>query len=81
MHPTRRRRRPWPTLLLLALTALALAVAAVVLVAPPVGAHSLGGVEPSNYRSRVQATVLPWPGGRWHGRLDDRDDPDLPGGA
>ena len=81
MHPTHPGRRPWPMVLLVVVTALALALLAVVLVAPPVGAHSLGGVEPSNYRSRVQATVLPWPGGRWHGRLDDRDDPNLAGGA
>ena len=47
MHPTQPHRRHWPTVLLLALTALAVAVAAVVLVAPPVGAHSLGGFEPA----------------------------------
>lgn len=45
MHPTQPRRRPWPTVLLLAVTAVALALLAVVLVAPPVGAHPLGGVE------------------------------------
>jgi hypothetical protein len=41
MHPTHPRRRPWPTVLLLAVTALLLALFALVLVAPPVGAHSL----------------------------------------
>jgi hypothetical protein len=55
MHPTHPRRRPWPTVLLLAVTAVALALFAVVLVAPPVGAHSLGGAEPSNYQTRVLA--------------------------
>ena len=39
MHPTHPGRRPWPTVLLLAVTALLLALFAVVLVAPPVGAH------------------------------------------
>ena len=62
MHPTHPRRRPWPTVLLLAVTAVALALFAVVLVAPPVGAHSLGGVEPSNYRARVLAVRPPVPG-------------------
>ena len=62
MHPTHPRRRPWPTVLLLAVTAVALALLAVVLVAPPVGAHSLGGVEPSNYRARVLAVRPPVPG-------------------
>jgi hypothetical protein len=47
MHPTHPRRRPWPTVLLLVVTALLLAVFAVVLVAPPVGPHSLGGAESS----------------------------------
>ena len=61
MHPTHPRRRPWPTVLL-AVTAVALALLAVVLVAPPVGAHSLGGVEPSNYRARVLAVRPPVPG-------------------
>jgi hypothetical protein len=46
MHPTHPGRHPWPTVLLLVLTALALALLAVVLVAPPVGAHPLGGVGP-----------------------------------
>jgi hypothetical protein len=55
MHPTHPRRRPWPTVLLLVVTALLLAVFAVVLVAPPVGAHSLGGVESS--RSATEWTV------------------------
>jgi len=58
-HP---RRRPWPTLLLLVLTALLLALVAVVLVAPPVRAGALGGVEPSNYRTRVLAVRPPVPG-------------------
>jgi hypothetical protein len=62
MHPTHPRRRPWPTVLLLAVTALLLALFAVVLVAPPVGAHALGGVEPSNYRARVLAVRPPVPG-------------------
>jgi hypothetical protein len=62
MHPTHPGRRPWPTVLLLVVTALALALLAVVLVAPPVGAHSLGGVEPSNYRARVLAVRPPVPG-------------------
>jgi hypothetical protein len=62
MHPTQPRRRPWPTVLLLAVTAVALALVAVVLVAPPVGAHPLGGVEPSNYRARVLAVRPPVPG-------------------
>ena len=55
MHPTHPGRRPWPTVLLLALFA-------VVLVAPPVGAHPLGGVEPSNYQARVLAVRPPVPG-------------------
>ncbi|HJW36699.1 MAG TPA: hypothetical protein VJ769_08670, partial [Actinomycetes bacterium] len=62
MHPTHPRRRPWPTVLLLVVTALLLALFAVVLVAPPAGAHSLGGVEPSNYRTRVLAVRPPVPG-------------------
>jgi hypothetical protein len=62
MLPTHPRRRPWPTLLLLALTALLLALVAVVLVAPPVRAGALGGVEPSNYRTRVLAVRPPVPG-------------------
>jgi hypothetical protein len=62
MHPTQPRRRPWPTVLLLAVTAVALALLAVVLVAPPVGAHSLGGVEPSNDRARALALRPPVPG-------------------
>jgi hypothetical protein len=63
MHPTHpRRRRPWPTVLLLVVTALLLALFAVVLVAPPVGAHSVGGVEPSNHRARVLAVRPPVPG-------------------
>jgi hypothetical protein len=59
MHPTHPRRRPWPAVLLLVVTAVALALLAVVLVAPPVGAHSLGGVEPSSYRARVLASRPP----------------------
>ena len=51
MHPTHPGRRPWPTVLLLVVTTLLLALFAVVLVAPPVGAHPLGGVEPSNYQA------------------------------
>jgi hypothetical protein len=44
MHPTHHPgRRPWPTVLLLVLAAVALALLAVVLVAPPVDAHPLGG--------------------------------------
>jgi hypothetical protein len=62
MHPTHPRRRPWPTVLLLVVTALLLALFAVVLVAPPAGAHALGGVAPSNYRSRVLAVRPPVPG-------------------
>jgi hypothetical protein len=62
MHPTHPRRRPWPTVLLLVVTALLLALFAVVLIAPPAGAHSLGGVEPSNYRTRVLAVRPPVPG-------------------
>jgi len=46
MHPTHPGRHPWATVLLLVLTAVALALLAVVLVAPPVGAHPLGGVGP-----------------------------------
>ena len=42
MHPTHPRRRPWPTVLLLVVTALLLVLFAVVLVAPPAGAHLLG---------------------------------------
>jgi hypothetical protein len=61
MHPTHPRRRPWPTVLLL-VTAVALALLAVVLVAPPAGAHALGGVAPSNYRTRVLAVRPPVPG-------------------
>ncbi|MDF2745632.1 MAG: hypothetical protein K0S88_7012, partial [Actinomycetia bacterium] len=55
MLPTHPHRRPWATVLLLVLTALLLALVAVVLVAPPVRAGALGGVEPSNYRTRVLA--------------------------
>jgi hypothetical protein len=62
MHPTHPRRRPWPTVLLLVVTALLLAVFAVVLVAPPVGAHSLGGAESS--RSPTEWTVKLRAGGR-----------------
>ena len=61
MHPTHPGRRPWPTVLLLVVTTL-LALFAVVLVAPPVGAHPLGGVEPSNYQARVLAVRPPVPG-------------------
>jgi hypothetical protein len=59
MHPTHPRRRPWPTVLLLVVTALLLALFTVVLIAPPAGAHSLGGGEPSNYRTRVLAVRPP----------------------
>jgi hypothetical protein len=52
MHPTHPRRRPWPAVLLL-VTALLVALAAVVVVAPPAGADSLTGAEPSNYQTRV----------------------------
>ena len=62
MHPTHPGRRPWPTVLLLVVTALLLALFAVVLVAPPVGAHPLGGVESSNYQARVLAVRPPVPG-------------------
>src|SRR4029450_13050764 len=62
MHPTHPRRRPWPTELLLAVTAVALALFAVALVAPPVGAHPLGGAEASNYRAPVLAVRPPVPG-------------------
>lgn len=62
MHPTHPGRRPWPTVLLLVVTTLLLALFAVVLVAPPVGAHPLGGVEPSNYQARVLAVRPPVPG-------------------
>jgi hypothetical protein len=62
MLPIHPRRRPWATLLLLALTALLLALVAVVLVAPPVRAGALGGVEPSNYRTRILAVRPPLPG-------------------
>jgi hypothetical protein len=62
MLPTHPRRRPWPTVLLLVLTALLLALVAVVLVAPPVRAGALGGVEPSNYRTRILAVRPPVPG-------------------
>jgi hypothetical protein len=41
--------------LLLVMTALLVALAAVVVVAPPAGADSLGGAEPSNYQTRVLA--------------------------
>ena len=59
MHPTHPRRRPWPTVLLLVVTALLLALFAVVLVAPPAGAHSLGGVEPGNYRAPADEERFP----------------------
>jgi hypothetical protein len=62
MHPTHPGRRPWPTVLLLVVTALLLALFAVVLVAPPVGAHPLGGVQSSNYQARVLAVRPPVPG-------------------
>ena len=55
MHPTHPRRRPWPAVLLLVMTPLLVALAAVVVVAPPAGADSLGGAEPSNYQTRVLA--------------------------
>ena len=55
MHPTHPRRRPWPTVLLLVMTALLVALAAVVVIAPPAGADSLAGAEPSNYQTRVLA--------------------------
>jgi hypothetical protein len=62
MQPTHPRRRSWPTVLLLVVAALLVALAAVVLIAPPAGAHPLGGVEPSNYRARVLAVRPPLPG-------------------
>jgi hypothetical protein len=62
MHPTHPRRRSRSSLLLLALVALLLTMAAVVVIAPPAGAHSLGGVEPSNYRTRVLAVRPAVPG-------------------
>ena len=72
-------------MLLLVVTALALALLAVVLIAPPVGADPLGGVEPG-------PSPLPWLAGAAlpamavvaaarTRRFDDLDDPDLPGGA
>src|SRR4029453_12500053 len=62
MLPTHPGRRRWPTALLLVLTARLLALAAMVLVAPPVRAGALGGVEPSNYRTRILAVRPPCPG-------------------
>jgi hypothetical protein len=96
MHPTHPRRRPWSAVLLLVLTAVALALLAVVLVAPPVGAGALGGVEPGTYWPRVPLapgmSPLPWlaaslamaaaAAGRTRRRRPGTfDDPDLPGGA
>jgi hypothetical protein len=49
-------------MVLLVVTALLLALAAAVLIAPPVGAHPLGGVKPSNYRTRVLAVRPAVPG-------------------
>ena len=66
MHPTHPGRRLWPTVLLV-VTALLLALFAVVLVAPPVGAHALGRSD-ADAQARLD-------------RFDDLDDPDLPGGA
>ena len=53
MHPRTPSRRPWSTVLLLLVTALLVALAAVVAVAPPAGADSLAGAEPTNYQTRV----------------------------
>jgi hypothetical protein len=53
MHPPNPSRRPWSTVLVLLVTALLVALAAVVVVAPPAGADSLGGAEPTNYQTRV----------------------------
>jgi hypothetical protein len=75
MHPTRRhpRRRPWPTVLLLLVTAIALALLAVVLIAPPAGAHASGGVGPPA-QVRQAPPIL-------SARSDPHDDPRPPGGA
>jgi uncharacterized membrane protein YdfJ with MMPL/SSD domain len=92
MHPTHPRRRPWPTVLLLVVTAVLLALFAVVLIAPPAGAHAPGGPEPSTYQTRVLVpgpSPLPWLAGAASlamavvaaGRTRDLDDPDLVGGA
>jgi hypothetical protein len=89
MHPTNPRRRPWPTVLLLVVTAVLLALFAVVLIAPPAGAHTL---DASSYQTRVVTpgpSPLPWPAGAAllamavvaAGRTHNLDDPDLLGGA
>jgi hypothetical protein len=59
MHPTHPRRHSWPTVLLLVVTALLLALFAVVLVAPPVGAHSLADVV-GEVRRMPGPSPLPW---------------------
>ena len=93
MHPTHPRRRPWPTVLLLVLTAVALALLAVVLIAPPAGAHTLGEVgPPAQVRRAPGSSPPPWPAGAAllamavvaiptiGARPDPFDDPDPPGG-
>jgi hypothetical protein len=73
MHPSHPRRRPWPTVLLLLVTAMALALLAVVLIAPPAGAHALGGVGPPA-QVRAATVII-------SARSHPLDDPDPPGGA
>ena len=59
MHPTHPRRHSWPTVLLLVVTALLLALFAVVLVAPPAGAHSLADLV-GEVRRVPGPSPLPW---------------------
>jgi hypothetical protein len=79
--------------LLLVVTAVALALLAVVLIAPPAGAHALGVGLPAQVRRAPGSSPPPWPAGAallamavgaiptiW-ARPDPFDDPDPPGGA
>jgi hypothetical protein len=94
MHPSHPRRRPWPAVLLLLVTAMALALLAVVLIAPPAGAHALGGVGlPAQVRRAPGSSPPPWLAGAAllamavvatpivSARSHPLDDPDPPGGA
>ena len=84
MHPTHPRRRPWPTVLLLVVTALLLALFAVVLIAPPAGAHALGGVpgpSPLPWLAGAALPAMAVVAAARPRRSGNPDDPDLPGGA
>jgi hypothetical protein len=79
--------------LLLVVTAVALALLAVVLIAPPAGAHAPGAGLPAQVRRAPESSPPPWPAGAalltmavvalptiW-ARPDPFNDPDPPGGA